>query len=76
MSMVSVSLAPKAIARRPTRAIMIRVQVQRRAGSLAIGSSDIGGHTRVYCLVVCHDHRTMRFGDLHLLQFKIEVAVF
>ena len=44
MSMVSVEEAPKEIASRVTRAIMIRVQVQRRAGSDAIGSSVISRH--------------------------------
>ena len=39
MSMVSVEEAPTEIARRVTRAITIRVQVQRRAGSDAMGSS-------------------------------------
>lgn len=41
MSMVSVEETPKEIARRVTRAIIIRVQVQRRAGSDAMGSSVI-----------------------------------
>ncbi len=42
--MVSVEEAPTEIARRVTRAITILVQVHRRAGSLAIGSSLIGIH--------------------------------
>ncbi len=39
--MVSVEEAPKDIAKRVTRAITILVQVHRRAGSDAIGSSSI-----------------------------------
>ena len=39
--------APTAKARIATRAITILVQVQRRAGSLAIGSSVITNHSEI-----------------------------